>query len=281
MAGGGLLATALLSKRRAREVKIFLMVDNEGMSGVYTFRQTRSGDDRRSEGRAAMTADVNACAEGLKRAGVDQVVVRDCHGRAETILWEQLSPAVDECVMGAVGPDRFFGSEGADGVILLGYHAMAGTAEAFLNHTWSSATVQNMYLNGVKSGELALDAAIAGERGMPVIMVSGDDKLRLECERFLPWAVYAQVKRAATSEGGALLGPAGARALIAASAEEAVRRIDRMRRYVVPGPVALRVECAQPAALPLHTDKPYMRVLDGRSYEVEADTVQQALNRGL
>lgn len=262
-------------------MKIFLMVDNEGISGVYTFRQTRSGEDRRNEGRAAMTADVNACAEGLKRAGVDEVVVRDCHGRAETLLWDQLSPAVDECIMGAVGPDRFFGSEGAAGVILLGYHAMAGTAEAFLNHTWSSTGVQNLYLNGVKSGELALDAAIAGERGMPVIMVSGDDKLRKESERFLPWALYAQVKRAATNEGGALLHPDRAHALIAARAEEAVRRLDEMRLYVVPGPVTMRVECPQPMAFPLHTDKPYMRMLDGRSYEVEANSVQEALNRGL
>lgn len=262
-------------------MKIFLMVDNEGISGVYTFRQTRSGDDRRNEGRAAMTADVNACAEGLKRAGVDTVVVRDCHGRAETILWEQLSPAVDECVMGAVGPDRFFGSEGADGVILLGYHAMAGTAEAFLNHTWSGTTIHNMYLNGVRSGELALDAAIAGERGLPVIMVSGDDKLKKECAHFLPWAMYAQVKRAATKEGGALLQPDKAHALIAATAEEAVRRIGEMQPYIIAKPVTMRVECTQPVALPLHTDKPYMRILDGRSYEVDADTVQQALNRGL
>lgn len=262
-------------------MKIFLMVDNEGISGVYTFRQTRAGDDRRSEGRAAMTADVNACAEGLKRAGVDTIVVRDCHGRAETLLWDQLSPAVDECIMGAVGPDRFFGSEGADGVILLGYHAMAGTAEAFLNHTWSSITIQNMYLNGVRSGELAMDAAIAGERGMPVIMVSGDDKLRKESEHFLPWATYAQVKRAATNEGGALLHPDKAHALIAAKAEEAVRRIGEMRTYIVPKPVTMRVEFSQSVSMPLHTDKPYMRMLDGRSYEVDADTVQQALNRGL
>ncbi len=271
----------LLGKKGENAMKIFIMVDNEGVSGVYTFRQTRPGEDRRQEGRAMMTADVNACARGLKRAGVDTIVVRDCHGRADTLLWDQLSHDVDECVMGAVGPDRFFAAEGADGVILLGYHAMAGTAEAFLNHTWSSAGVHNMYLNGVRSGELALDAAIAGERGMPVIMVSGDDKLRRESEAFLPWAVYAQVKRAATNEGGALMPPGKAHALLADKAEEAVRRLSEMKTYVVTKPVTMRVERPQPMSMPLYTDKPYMRVIDSRCYEVEADSVQQALNLGL
>lgn len=261
-------------------MKIFIMVDNEGISGVYTFRQTRAGQDRRAEGRAYMTAEVNACAEALKGAGVDTVVVRDCHGRAETLIWEQLSPAVDECIMGNTGQHRFFGAEGADGVILLGYHAMAGTEGAFLNHTWA-LTVQNVYLNDRKSGELAIDAAIAGEMGIPVIMVSGDDKLREEMEAFLPWAVYAQVKRGVAIEGGALLPPAKAHALIAEKAEEAIRRLSSMRLYCLEKPVVMRVECTQPASLPFSFARPYMRILDGRTYEVTADSAAEALYRGL
>lgn len=259
-------------------MKVFILVDNEGISGIYTFRQTRSGEDRRAEGRAAMTADVNACAEALKRAGVDTVVVRDCHGRAETLLWDQLSPAVDECILGATGQHRFFGAEGADGVILLGYHAMAGTEGAFLNHTWS-LNVQNVYLNGRKSGELAIDAAIAGEMGIPVMMVSGDDKLRAETEAFLPWAVYAQVKRGVAIEGGALLPPGKAHALIAKKAEEAVQRLSSMRLYRLDKPVVMSVECAQPASLPSSYAKPYMRLVDGRTYEVTADSAAEALYR--
>ena len=56
-----------------------------------------------------------------------------------------------------------------DGLILLGYHAMAGTPEAILEHTMSSAGWQNFYMNGVKSGELAIDAGMAGDHGVPML----------------------------------------------------------------------------------------------------------------
>ena len=56
---------------------------------------------------------------------------------------------------------------------------MAGTPGAILEHTMSSASVQNYWINGMKVGELAIDAGIVGDRGKPVIMVSGDDKVCL------------------------------------------------------------------------------------------------------
>lgn len=62
--------------------------------------------------------------------------------------------------------------DGADGLILLGYHAMAGTAGAILEHTYSSVEIQNVWLNGRKAGEVGIDVAIAAEHQVPVILVS-------------------------------------------------------------------------------------------------------------
>ena len=80
-----------------------------------------------------MTADINACAEGCKAGGADLVVVRDGHGGSYSVRWEKLSPAVDEVLCGPYGDDRFEGIDGFDGLILLGYHAMAGTGAAVLS----------------------------------------------------------------------------------------------------------------------------------------------------
>ena len=48
-----------------------------------------------------------------------------------------------------------------DGVILLGYHAMAGTPLGVLEHTSSAARWQNCWVNDEKAGEILIDAATA------------------------------------------------------------------------------------------------------------------------
>jgi len=59
---------------------------------------------------------------------------------------------------------------------LLGYHEKALTPGAVLAHSYSSLTIQGMWLNGREVGEIGMDASIAAEHGVPVVMVSGCDK---------------------------------------------------------------------------------------------------------
>jgi len=260
-------------------MNIYVMVDNEGISGVYSWEQVMEGGSRRAEGRAYMTADINAVVEALKEAGVDRVVVRDCHGSANTVLWDQLSPQADAYILGNTGQNRVEELDTCDGVILLGYHAMAGTPEAFLDHTWSGRTIQNLWLNGRRSGEIAIDAAIAGDCGKPVIMISGDDKLCAEARAFFPWVVTAEVKRGITEAGGILLPQAKAHALLREKVIEAVHSIARMQPYLLDKPVCMRIERTERNPVPLTHAKPYMRVLDARTYEVYADSMIEALYR--
>ena len=167
-------------------MNVYVMVDLEGISGIYTRDQVVFGESRHAEGRRYITEDINAVVRGLKDAGVEKIYVRDCHGGSYSVLWDQLSPDADYYVCGLSNEVRYPGIEDCDAVILLGYHAMAGTHEALLEHTFSSKTIQNIWVNGEKVGEIALDAAIAGEHGKPIIMVSGDDKVCAEAKALLP-----------------------------------------------------------------------------------------------
>ncbi|NLE14104.1 MAG: M55 family metallopeptidase [Clostridiales bacterium] len=258
-------------------MKILLMVDLEGISGIYCRDQVTDGTSRYAEGRNFMTKDINVVAEALKEAEVDEVIVRDCHSGANNVYWEKISPAVDAVISGYIGAQRLFDFEGTDGVILMGYHPMAGTPEGHLEHTWSSANIQNWWLNGVKAGEARVDAAIAGEYGVPVIMVSGDDKLRAEVSEFLPWAEFAQVKRGITWNGAELLPPQKAYALLREKAIAAVKNIDKMKPFTVETPVTLRCELVERGRLPFSNGRDYLKIIDGRTYEVTADKVETAL----
>ena len=189
-------------------MNIYILTDLEGISGVYCREQVDPRLRRFDEGRRFLTREVNICAEACRDAGADRVYVRDGHGGSESLIWDMLSPAVDLAVCGLTGGIRYQGIEDCDAVILLGYHAMAGTPSAILEHTMSSERVQNYWLNDKRIGEVALDAAILTEYGKPIIMVTGDDAVCREAKEFLPSVTAVEVKKAAYCYGGALLSPA-------------------------------------------------------------------------
>ena len=260
-------------------MNVYIMCDIEGISGIYCREQVLPDQRRFGEGREFMTADINACAAGLKAAGAERVYVRDCHGGSYALIEDKVSDDVDYIICGATGKDRFPGLDDCGAVVLLGYHAMAGTAGAILEHSMSSASVQNYHINGIRAGETAIDAGIVGERGKPVIMVSGDDKLCAEARSFIPGVYAAEVKKGITCFGGMLLPPGKARKLIRDTAAEAYRHAEDIRPLVWDSPVTFRVEVTERTQLPKSYAKPYMRVIDGRTYEVTGDTMEEALFR--
>ncbi|XAE54973.1 M55 family metallopeptidase [Termitidicoccus mucosus] len=123
---------------------VYIMVDAEGISDIYESRQVTDGESRYVDCRINMVKDINACVEACKEAGVKKVFVRDAHSAGCNILWANLSSLADYYIIGDCRNNRFPGLEECDAVILLGYHAMAGTPNAILEHTMSSKEVQNI-----------------------------------------------------------------------------------------------------------------------------------------
>ena len=216
-------------------MNIYIMVDSEGISGLVNRQQNNPTRLYGREGRAYMTAEVNACAEACKEAGVQTVYVRDAHDDGSYIHWDELCPAVDYIIKGnASYCVRHAGIEDCDGVILLGYHAMTDTEGAILAHTMDGGN--HYYVNGVEYGEIAIDAALCQK---PVIMVSGDDKACAEAKRFLPWVTTCEVKCGLDFEKGVLLSPARAHALIREKTIEAIKNAASAKVFSAPSPVNL------------------------------------------
>lgn len=258
-------------------MNVFIMVDIEGISGIYSKEQVLPSGTRFNEGRKFFTEEINACVSGLKEAGVDKIFVRDCHGGSYSLQWENASDDVDGYVCGIHEGFRFADIEEFDAVILLGYHAMAGTHRAVLEHTFSSINIQNMYVNNTKVGEIAVDAAILGEKGIPVIMVSGDDKACKEAKNFLPGVVTAEVKRGLDIEAAVLMPINKAHQLIHDKTVEAVNNFKNLKPFVFEAPIELKVELTERKALPSSVGKPYLKHIDGRTYSVSGKSVEEAL----
>ncbi len=254
-------------------MNVFVMVDMEGISGICKAVQVSEGEAYQT-GRRYATQDVNACVAGCVAGGAKRIVVRDAHWQGFNLIWEDLDPRA-EYIQGSSGRQRMPDIDDFDGLILLGYHAMAGTPEAILEHTMSSKAWQNFYINGVRSGELAIDAGMAGDHGVPVILVSGDDKVCREAKRFFKDVVTVQVKKGFDVEGGQMLPPEKAHQLIRKGCEQACREYKRFKPYKVKKPVTMRLELVSRGKVPVH--RPDVKVIDGRTYEVKARSVEEAL----
>ena len=263
-------------------MNIYIMVDIEGISGIVNKEQTNPKGSMYAEGRQMITDEINVCVKACKEAGADKVYVQDAHGGTDVnAKWLELCSEADGYILGCgyKGPGRLPYIEACDAMILLGYHAMAGTPGAILEHTMCTASIQNYWINGKLAGETAVDAGIAGDFGKPVIMVSGDDKVCAEAKALMPWCVTAEVKKGITCYGGLLLPKEKAHALIRQKTIEAIKNFKNTKPLVFDKPVTLRVERPERGELPSPYEKPYMKVVDGRTFEVTGDTMEEALYR--
>ena len=132
-----------------------------------------------------------------------------------------------------------------DGVMFVGYHARNGSPSAILDHTWSSRTVANVWLNDILTGEYGLNAAVAGHFGVQVIMVSGDQTACAQVTELLGNVETAIVKQASSRFAAECLSPQVTQELIRLSAERAVERLaegDIPDPFVLELPITVTVE---------------------------------------
>ena len=257
-------------------MKIYIMTDLEGISGVSSslyISAAKNRPDLIAEARKQMAADINACIEGCVRAGATEIIVKDCHGGGFNVTRAMIDPRAD-LIDGNTPGVRFADIDGSDGLILLGYHAKAGTPGAVCEHTMSSASWQNAWVNGRSIGEIGIDAYIAGEHNLPVIMVSGDDKCCAEAAEWLPEAVTCQVKKGFSCDGARMPSLEKTRALITECAEKACRNAKNCTPLKPATPLVFKVELVSRNRMPVN---PAYKHLDARTWELTAESMERAL----
>jgi len=256
-------------------MKIYIMVDMEGISGISGSDFVKVTGRYYQLGRKYYTMDINACVRGCYKAGADKVIVKDGHGAGNHAIWEDMEPGV-ELIQGQYFYERFPGIEECDALILLGYHAMAGTAEALMEHTFDSSSIQNMWLNDALVGEFAIDSATAAEFNVPTIMVSGDDKTCLEAKQWVPNVITCQVKKGDGCQQTRLLPIEEAHKLIETKTEEAIRNMSTIHPPKIEYPVRLRKEVIERGKVRLDSN---IKQINARTIEVESNSIQEAFTR--
>jgi len=247
-------------------MKVYISCDMEGISGVVNPNQVGENREEYNRFRKLMTLEVNAAIEGAIEGGATEILVNDAHGSMDNILVEEIHPKA-QLVSGS--PKHLEMMEGIDGgfdlAFFIGYHSRAGTWAGVMDHTYMGRIVFNVYLNGMLIGELGLNAALAGHFGVPVGLVTGDDKVVEEAHKFLGEIQTVVVKEAVGRYAARCLPPAEARERIKKAAYEALKQGGKLFR--LEGPFTIRVEFINSAYADLAELIPEAKRLDGRTVE--------------
>ena len=224
-------------------MKIAIMTDLEGPAGVNG-RSDGIGN-RIVNGPAAcqmLVEEVNACVRGLLKAGADEIVVWDGHGGSDSIdAAKLLRPAQLGTIGGDLAPCVFVDAS-FDAFVCLGFHAMEGVADGYLNHSFDSHHICNMWLNGEPSGEIGVNAYLAAYFGVPTILVTGDQAACREARAFLPDVETVCTKRALSRYTVVNRNPEDVRREIEEGAARALGRLGDFAVKALPAELEFKVQ---------------------------------------
>ena len=235
-------------------MKVLISADMEGTCGVSSWVQVTpseyagagepSSQTEYERARHRMTAEVNAAIEGALEGGADEVIVNDSHDGQRNLIPEALHPSC-QFITGNDKPLSMMQGVDLDDIVcafFTGYHAKAGTPGGPLAHTWSG-WVNDVRINGRTTGEFGINAAIAGAFGVPVTMVTGDEKAVAQTIDLLGERCVGVVVKQGLSTYSALnLHPLKAQELIREGAIQATKNAKKAKPFVLPKKTTVEVD---------------------------------------
>jgi len=223
-------------------LKVYISADMEGVVGAVTGDQLGPTGFEYGRFRQIMTNEVNAAIEAAREMGATEILVSDSHGNGENLLIEQLPQDIQlirswpRPLMMMEGIDESF-----DAAIFLGYHASTTNTQGVRAHTISSSNLTAVRLNGVEMMEASINAAIAGDFGVPIVMISGDDATVAEAQQIVGDMEGAVLKWSLGFHSARTLMPEAGYEIIREKVRAALGRVDDFQPYRLDGPIELEI----------------------------------------
>ena len=276
------LASASLAAPLAAQpaLKIFVLWDMEGTSGVFTREQAWYWENGvrpevAEEARRVFTSNVNNLSAAALEHGTSELIVCDTHHGGGNLVREQLSadPRIkyEYRSVGMDGGSRRLMprlDSSVAGLMLPGHHAKAFTERAFLPHT-NNIEWADFRINGQSVGEIAIEACYAAHWDVPLIYVEGDEAACYEARRMFPGVVTAAVKQAETAEVCAGLDQKAAHREVARKVAEALEKARKreLKPYKPALPMTITVRMRTMEHASKIARKPGVMLLDDHTVE--------------
>ncbi|MGI5977490.1 MAG: M55 family metallopeptidase [Candidatus Limivicinus sp.] len=219
-------------------MRFLIMTDIEGVTGVTTFEQA----EKSAFGREMLMNDLLAAINGILDTGDHEIVVYDMHTDGRNVDISRLPKNIPVVMGKPINKNCYRGiGDNADGLFLLGLHAMQHAGNALLEHSYL-AQYDSIHINGKLVGEIGTEALLAGERNIPLIFVSGDDRGCAEAKELIPGISTAAVKKSLGPDTAVCYSPEYTSALIRRAAAKAVENIAAVKPLVPQRDVEIAIE---------------------------------------
>jgi len=226
----------------AKPLKVFMTTDMEGVDGIFDF-ELQCNPQKSPLWEAShrlLTDEVNAAVKGLYEGGATGVYVYDGHDSSRSLAVLDIEPRAWLLEGGPISPTAELDAS-FSAFVFIGQHAMAGAEKGVLSHT-ESLEVQNVWVNGRPTGEIGFFVMMAGQLGVPAIMLSGDTAACRELHDMVPEAECAEVKTGVSHTAAWMMSHSAACALITETTRRAMQRQPQIKPYKLAGPVEVKVE---------------------------------------
>ncbi|OLF10705.1 peptide ABC transporter substrate-binding protein [Actinophytocola xinjiangensis] len=225
-----------------------ISADMEGATGVTWTADVAIGTPEWQRLRPVFTGDVNACITGLYAGGATSVLVNEAHSTQRNILLEDLDPRA-VMLTGKHKPLSMMQGidSGLDGVVFLGYHTAAGL-DGVLSHTYLPNQITGVWLDGTRASEGRLNAALAAEHGVPVLLVTGDNLTCDDANDYAPHATTVAVKECVSRYAAICKPPAITAQEITTAATTAMTHAGRTTATTTPHRIEVEFDASHLAA---------------------------------
>lgn len=249
--------------------RLYLSADLEGVCGVNAAHQCAITPNRSAAYDRAVSqlaCEITAVCEAALATGVSEILVNDAHMTMSNLALAQM-PGRVRLLSGKPKPAAMLAGLDlrVDGVVLLGYHAKAGSSPAVLPHTFHDKLL-DVRVNGLSLGEGGFNAYYASlAYEAPVILASGDQALCREMTGLIPGLRTVETKTA-LGYSAALHHPV---ADVLAAYREAITHLMadpalwRENLLAMPAPYVLELTVASPLYADLIMLSPAWLRLDG------------------
>lgn len=229
-------------------MRVLIMSDMEGVSGIVVWDQVEGGASMFEEGRLLYTEEINAAVRGAKAAGATEIVVVDCHGAGKgwtfnSLVPEKMDPDCEWVAHHGWGRFDDMWKDGCDACLLIGMHARNNTHDGVLCHTISSVRYHNLWFNDDLVGETGVNAALNGHYGVPIALVTGDTAVCREAKELLGEHLpTVAVKKGLSRYSARQIPPVRARKMIEKASEQALSDLTKVKPYVPDKPTTIKIE---------------------------------------
>ena len=237
-------------------MRVHVISDIEGVAGIVKWGQAGGDLPLYQEARRLYTEEINAAVRGAKAAGATEIVVMDCHGAGGDYTFNSLAARPARSRTASSSCSRSGPSTPSSSSRAATPRSSSACTRWRARRTACSRTPSRgrrgraLRFNGTLVGETGINAALCGQWGCPVLLVTGDRAVCREATALLgDGLTTVEVKQGLGRFSARSLTATRARELIEEGAKQALRDLSAVQPYDPGRPCEIQVDFTTPDRL--------------------------------